>query len=142
MYYAQVEFLRRYDENLFDDDIEAWQYGPVEPEVYRAYKGFGSGRIPRHGSAPPMPTRAEAVVRRVAETYGKMSAFDLVTLSHREGGAWAMAYSPERNRVISNEAIKASDDMTDSSGYRRTLKNGIDEAFASIPNALRLLENS
>ena len=45
LYFAQGWHLARYGKPLFDDDIEAWQYGPVVPSVYNAYKQYGRGGI-------------------------------------------------------------------------------------------------
>jgi len=41
LYFAQGECLRKLGKPLFDDDMEAWDYGPVVPPVYQTYKGFG-----------------------------------------------------------------------------------------------------
>ena len=30
---------------LIDDDIEAWKYGPVIPDLYRKIKSYGNGKI-------------------------------------------------------------------------------------------------
>ena len=32
---------------LFDDEIEAWQYGPAIPGIYQRYKHLRAGAIPR-----------------------------------------------------------------------------------------------
>jgi Uncharacterized phage-associated protein len=45
LYYVQGFALAMYDKPLFDEDIEAWMYGPVVPCVYQEYKEFGSGAI-------------------------------------------------------------------------------------------------
>lgn len=37
-FYAQVESLKRDGLPLFTDAIEAWEYGPVCPNVYHEYK--------------------------------------------------------------------------------------------------------
>ena len=43
LYFAQGWHLARFGRPLFDASIEAWPYGPVVPEVYRAYKEYGAG---------------------------------------------------------------------------------------------------
>ena len=51
VYYAQVESIRRTGNLLFDDAIEAWQYGPVEPLVYHTFKKYGRGIVAPDPSA-------------------------------------------------------------------------------------------
>jgi len=38
LYYAQAWHLVNFDVPLFGDSIEAWDFGPVIPNVYRQYK--------------------------------------------------------------------------------------------------------
>ena len=44
-YIAYGWYLALYDSQLFNEPIQAWQYGPVIPSVYRAFKEYGNGRI-------------------------------------------------------------------------------------------------
>ena len=41
LYYIQRELLQSGIDG-FEDEIQAWQFGPVVPEVYRQYCGFGA----------------------------------------------------------------------------------------------------
>jgi uncharacterized phage-associated protein len=43
LYYCQINSLKKYKTPLFDDVIEAWDYGPVISSVYKQYKPFGRG---------------------------------------------------------------------------------------------------
>ena len=45
LYFAQGWYLARYGKPLFSDEIEAWTYGPVVPEVYQTYKPNGKDGI-------------------------------------------------------------------------------------------------
>lgn len=40
LYYQQGFHLAYFGTPLFDDEIEAWMYGPVVPSVYNHYKGM------------------------------------------------------------------------------------------------------
>ena len=44
LFAIQREWLRRFNEPLFDDPIEAWQFGPVVRDVY--YYFCGNGAMP------------------------------------------------------------------------------------------------
>lgn len=45
LYCIQRECLQIYGRELFSDEIEAWPFGPVVPEVYYRYCGFGANSI-------------------------------------------------------------------------------------------------
>ena len=45
LYYQQGFHLAYFGTPLFEEDIEAWMYGPVVPSVYEKYKGFGQQGI-------------------------------------------------------------------------------------------------
>lgn len=45
LYYQQGYHLAAFGTPLFDEDIEAWMYGPVVPCVYDHFKKFGAGGI-------------------------------------------------------------------------------------------------
>ena len=45
LYFAQVHYLTILNRPLFSDKIEAWEYGPVVPGVYRQYRSKGSNPI-------------------------------------------------------------------------------------------------
>lgn len=142
VYYAHVESIRRGCGPLFDDAVEAWQYGPVEPAVYHAFKANGKRRIEQPSSKPKASDSVGEIVSSVSKTYGRLSAFDLVTFSHREGGAWSRVYSPGTDRPITIADIMSSDDINGFPGIDDTIVSAIDDVTKSIPNTLRLLENS
>lgn len=45
LYYAQAFYYAIFKEVLFDNDCQAWAYGPVFPEVYYKYKDYGYNPI-------------------------------------------------------------------------------------------------
>lgn len=141
VYYAQVEAIRENGLPLFDDRIEAWQYGPVEPAVYHEFKKYGRSRISSVSGRVKADARSIAIVDRVAATYGKMSAFELVSFSHREGGAWRAVYDSSSDREITIDDIRASDDMKGFAAAGRSVESVIESFVGSIPNAMRMLEN-
>lgn len=142
VYFAQVEAVRSGCGPLFDDCIEAWEYGPVEPLVYHAFKGYGRAPIQQPCGVVPQDERVREIVHRVANSFGKLSAFDLVTASHRDGGAWKNVYEPGRNREITLPDIERSDDMGGFESIGETFSQKVDSVVAALPNTLRMLQNS
>lgn len=146
VYFAQVEFLRKYQMPLFSDPIEAWKYGPVEPAVYYAFRDFGRSRITKQASCDTMSGAASTeqieIVDEVAKKYGSLTAFDLVNISHRDGGAWKKKYVAGQNVEITVEDILESIDYREGMNAKNTLSEGIMFAQKKWPNALHMLEDA
>jgi len=102
---------------LISEPIEAWDYGPVVPSLYRALKAYGPGAIrnPIQEFAPDgkgdfhlvQPTvddsATEHLLARILEVYGKMSALQLSEMTHRPDTPWSQvrnAYPGVRGAVI------------------------------------------
>jgi uncharacterized phage-associated protein len=100
MYFAHGMHLLETGEPLVSGHFEAWQYGPVHPAVYRAFKGAGARPIEFRGqredilsgTVEVVPPTADPFARhalmRVLMSLGRMRDFDLVELSHAPGGPW------------------------------------------------------
>lgn len=106
LYFVQAEFLVGTGQACFDDDIEAWTYGPVVPAVYFEYKIFGSTNIPDQGKdgfaaiSKQDRNRLDAIIDEAA----KYSASNLTEITHRQS-PWKNAYSRKGN-VIKQPEIK------------------------------------
>ena len=105
LYFCQCKYIQQYQDKLFDDDIVAWQYGPVVRDVYYAYSYRGASWITESDtttidkfSGKPRGIRslsgdALKVVREVYDIFRGSSAWDLVNRSHVSGGAWDRVYN-------------------------------------------------
>lgn len=110
LYLGQKQHIAQSGSALFEDEIEAWQYGPVVPAVYHAYKACGPFPITlfdvpaAHGA---LDDDAKAFIRGIWESYGIYSASYLVSLTHRPGSPWhRQFYSDSGSRVISPEMLR------------------------------------
>lgn len=104
VYYAQGLHLALYNKPLFNENIEAWQYGPVVPELYFHYKDFGSGAIPIPTSVDfdKYDSETKEFLNEVYAVYGQFSAFKLSRMTHEEP-PWK---ETPLNQVISHESMK------------------------------------
>lgn len=147
VYFAQVETLRvRPGHPLFTDEIQAWQYGPVEPIVYHAFKDNGnmpvtvpSDDVSFSGEDPRFVI---SIIDMVAEKYGRLTPFDLVSISHRDGGAWKKKFTGAYNVPITVEDIELSADYTSPFNPKETFGAAIQSVQDKWPNALRMLEDA
>lgn len=96
VYIAYGWFLAMRGEKLFYDRIEAWKYGPVIPELYRATKHFGRAEIPFYliSNAPVSDKLNESFLESVVENYGNYSGIALSNLTHMAGTPWQQVYKP------------------------------------------------
>lgn len=119
-YIAQGFSLAILDRPIFDNEIEAWRYGPVIPALYHEFKHFGSEKIDEKSqysylddnfnfiSEIPTLTNDEdkKIIQIVWNLYGIYSGGDLVDMTHRSGTPWDLTYIPNANNVIPHRLIK------------------------------------
>ena len=79
-------FIAVFDEKLFDNEIEAWQYGPVVREVYNHFKDFGAGAITlkEDDKIVELPEEKNELFKEVMNEYGQFSAIKLMNMTHSE----------------------------------------------------------
>lgn len=100
LYFIQVDSYKRYNKPAFKDDFEAWQFGPVIPDVYYYFCSFGGMPIWNTYSYEEVPADEENI-NRIVEEKRALRAWDLVEQTHRVGGAWAKTYNDgDGNRKI------------------------------------------
>jgi uncharacterized phage-associated protein len=104
VYYAQGFYLAIYDEPLFPEPIEAWTHGPVIPELYHAYKEYGSGfiPIPKELDDSIYDDQTRELLDDVYAVYGQFSAWKLRNMTHEEA-PW-QDFQPKG--TISHKALK------------------------------------
>jgi len=111
LYYAQGVYLAYKDIELFENDIYAWNHGPVVKEVYDEYKCYGRQGIDVEISdEEKMEILSEVekkedsleVLEAVYKNYAKYSAWHLVEMTHSES-PWI---NTQRNEVMDRELIK------------------------------------
>jgi uncharacterized phage-associated protein len=89
LYYEQGFHLAVFGTPLFEEDIEAWMYGPVVPAVYEVYKDYGyNGIDPGEAEEISLSDREQALFDEVYKVYGAYSAIGLMNMTHRES-PWA-----------------------------------------------------
>ena len=101
LYFAQGYHLKKYGVPLFQDNIEAWEHGPVVPEVYSAYKGYGDKSITGcdFDMTADITPEAKDILYGVARNYGRYTASALRNMTHVIGTPWDQVYRPGRSHV-------------------------------------------
>lgn len=85
LYYEQGYHLAAFGTPLFDEDIEAWMYGPVVPCVYEHFKEHGAGGIlPDNKDIIELTDEEEYMFNDVFDAYIDFSAYGLMRKTHAE----------------------------------------------------------
>ena len=104
LYYEQGYHLVYFGTPLFDEEIEAWLYGPVVPSVYNKYKKHGHRQIDYDKRIPEVDFQDDkeyAMYIKVYNVFSIYSAIGLMNMTHEE--------DPWKNAdVCKNEVIKKS----------------------------------
>lgn len=121
IYFAHGWHLAMYGEPLIDEQVQAWDYGPVIHSIYTEFREFGAGPIEDRATdldvalmalvtpaVHPNDKRTIQFLNRIWEVYGKYSAIQLSNLTHTPGAPWQEARKQAqslRSVAISNDLI-------------------------------------
>ncbi|MEN3979059.1 type II toxin-antitoxin system antitoxin SocA domain-containing protein [Acinetobacter sp. CWB-B33] len=107
VYYCQGFHLAMFDQNLFNEEIQAWLHGPVVEDLYHYFKKAGDNIV-----EPPADINLDLFTREqfelldeVIESYGQFSAWRLRNMTHEES-PWKNAYVAGKNKPISLNDMK------------------------------------
>ncbi len=111
LYFAHGIFLNETKQPLVSGYFEAWQYGPVHPAAYKAFRSAGSepirfrasGQDVLTGTTKPIPEPNNPVVLRLVQqvlnSYGRLSPGRLVDISHARNSPWDFIVDKGRTSV-------------------------------------------
>ncbi|MCY3852909.1 MAG: DUF4065 domain-containing protein [Gammaproteobacteria bacterium] len=103
LYLSHMFFLgQNAGEPLVQGHFEAWDYGPVHPELYHKAKIFGADPVKNiFRSCDDLEEGLERnTLDYVFTALRGVSGAQLVAMTHQEEGAWAKHYEPGRRGVI------------------------------------------
>lgn len=132
VYFAHGWYLALTGEPLLNEQIEAWQYGPVVPSLFWDFREFGSESIDRPATTievgngdflvevktPRIEDEvgdhepAKSILNRVWDSYGQFTAVQLSNMTHKSGTPWSDVvtqhhFHPPRGTDIPGELIKS-----------------------------------
>jgi uncharacterized phage-associated protein len=110
-YIAHGHMLAKHGVPLLDEQVQAWQYGPVVESVYRSVRDYEAMPVTTvHGSmiwTVDFTADEEAVMKCVLDDYAHIDAIRLSDATHKQGTPWTITWSTyEQNAPISDDLIK------------------------------------
>lgn len=111
LYNAQGVYLATKGKKLFEDDLLAWDHGPVVKDVYDTYCVFGRNPIiiPATPENNKIIDKIESdeevreILNFVYDNFSIYTAWQLREMSHKKGSPWDRT---KKNEVIDTELIK------------------------------------
>lgn len=89
VYIAQAEYLAIYNRPLFEEDFQAWVWGPVIPEIFRQYKSYDSKKpISSNVQRPDISSEIATFLDSISRAFIDVHRFTLSELTHEEGSPW------------------------------------------------------
>lgn len=143
LYYAQSLHLALYNEPLFEEEIQAWRYGPVCPPAYRFYSDFEAKQlpIPRRESLAELSSEKKVLLEEIWGYFGGYHAYRLSDMTHGEF-PWKKARKGLLPEASSTEPILLEDMKAlgcqklelierDNPAYELTMSEVLKDAFAA-----------
>ena len=109
-YIAQGWYLALTDgkQKLIDEDVEAWDYGPVFPSLYRNLRQYGrkivTDSIPNSTEKKVTETDAK-FLDTIWSRYGVYDGVVLSAMTHTDGTPWKEYYGKSKNAIIPTKVI-------------------------------------
>ena len=153
LYYTQSLNLALQDEVLFNEEIQAWRYGPVCPEVYYFYCKFEEQQLPVPDQKDFMDSFAleqRQLLEEVWMHFGEHNAFMLSDMTHAEF-PWRKARKGLPKNARSTEPILIADlkllgqeklDEIERShpAYSPIIRERLEEAFSASSEKTQYVE--
>lgn len=104
LYFIQASLLVTTGNPAFEEDIEAWMYGPVVPEVYDNFKKDKD--YYNQFETNQLDSNIQEIVVNITKNLGKINPYSLVNATHGYD-TWKEAWDRGGwNTIISQDKIK------------------------------------
>jgi uncharacterized phage-associated protein len=120
VYFAQGWHLALKKTPLFDEDVQAWQHGPVIPSLYHEFKHFGANKItPKTHSVQwndedglyykiiePTDKDTKTILNKIWFLFGRYNGWELRNLTHQKDTPWSKADKSFFHSIIDKKDIQ------------------------------------
>ena len=105
LYFVQAKFLVEKNEPCFTQKMEAWNFGPVVPKVYKAYRYYGNTPIPCEDESDDFSIRRSdrKIIDSMLDSCSQYATSTLVDITHGQD-PWIHAHQTD-DRIITPFSI-------------------------------------
>ena len=105
VYLCHGWMLGLYNKPILKEDVEAWKYGLVIPNLYREIKKYKSHPVEEiKVQDNSIDGDSLDIIKQVYQKYGHFTGIELSMLTHQKDSPWDLAVK-NGNTVISNDLI-------------------------------------
>lgn len=112
VYFCHAWMLGIYHEPMLLQPIQAWEYGPALPELYKSLRRYGGEPIRRPIDLASIGVleneydhRQKSVIRQVLDVYGDLSGRQLSTITHAKGTPWHQVRNKFNDTAVISDNI-------------------------------------
>lgn len=95
---------------LFDNQVQAWKYGSVIPDLYQAVRMFGKNNVDPFlisiSAKNPITEEYKEFLMKIWNKYKNLSGLQLSALTHEEDSPWSQVWDGSHDAVIENSVIE------------------------------------
>ncbi len=105
MYFFEAFYMCiKNTDSLYSCHFNAWAFGPVAIPLYKEYKVFGNADIilseEKIKQGNEIDSLKKEVIKKIYETFGILSARQLVDITHKEGSPWYNKWMENNQKVV------------------------------------------
>lgn len=104
LYFVQAKVLMETGEPCFEDEMQAWEYGPVVPVVYKEFCRYRNLPIEKQSLNTKIDSIITALIENILEYLSEISTSELVQITHCQD-PWVEAKKKGNRQPISIAAI-------------------------------------
>lgn len=105
LYYVYGVYLATQNQRPWSEQVEAWDYGPIFPSIYKEFKMYGSGRIKYPILGINSNSGIDDIIDEVLKTFNHLTDAELIARTHSNKSPWAQTYQPKKQRIIPDNFI-------------------------------------
>jgi uncharacterized phage-associated protein len=109
-YIAHGWYLGVTGKPLFPNQVQAWKYGSVIPDLYQSIRMFGKGNVDPFllsiSAKNEIKEEDKEFIKKVWNNYKNLSGLQLSALTHEKNSPWEKTWDGTHNVIIENNIIK------------------------------------
>ena len=95
------------EDRLFYNEIQAWKYGPVIPDLYDKIKIYHTNPVNDDiGNSESLDDNKKKWIEKIYSLYKGFTGNDLSNMTHIEGSPWHQVYDKSNRYEIPDNIIK------------------------------------